>query len=227
MRERPGQRCLSSEPASRWRPTRDSTGWKCLQNTLTHWQRKTPPHSCFPAIVCRVPCACIFIWHLFITFYVIFSPNFIWILSLKTFFSKSLQVRVWTPQGEWGEFLYLEALMEEQLEQDEGRVIRSKSCPPALPFRRQNAALQKEMLKSNVAGLFLPALFSLPSKEPIAPFCTTPHSVQLWCRYCSRFSAKQLPQQWSTRKPLQPALLWAWRRQTGCWYSLPMGRNTL
>lgn len=51
MRERLGQHCLQSR-YSRWRPTRDLTGWKCLQNTLTNWQRKTPLHSCFPAIVC-------------------------------------------------------------------------------------------------------------------------------------------------------------------------------
>lgn len=72
MRERPGQRCLSSGVTSRWRPTRDSTGWKCLQNTLTHWQRKTPLHSCFPAIVCRASSVCMFILHLFIVFHVIF-----------------------------------------------------------------------------------------------------------------------------------------------------------
>lgn len=59
--------------ASRWRPSRDPTGWKCLQNTLTHWQRKTGLHSCFPAIVCAAPSACIFVWCLFIIFYVIFS----------------------------------------------------------------------------------------------------------------------------------------------------------
>lgn len=30
------------------------TGGKCSQKTLSHWQRETPLHSCFPAIVCGV-----------------------------------------------------------------------------------------------------------------------------------------------------------------------------
>lgn len=222
MRERPGQSCLSSEPASRWRPTRDSTGWKCLQNTLTHWQRKTPLHSCFPAIVCRASCVCIFILHLFIMFHVTFFP-ISFLLFFLIFFAASRcswepgrpRVSCSTAQPSFG------STDGGTAEQDKGRVIGRKStnCPPALPFGRKTTAVQKPMLKSNV-GRGISTCFVLPPLQS-----PQPHSVlQIWCRYFGRHHGKAATLAVKHRNPPQPTLLCAEWRQTGWWYSLPLSR---
>ena len=163
MRERPGQRCLSSEPASRWRPTRDSTGWKCLQNTLTHWQRKTPLHSCFPAIVCRPSSVRIFVLHLFIIFHVIFfSGLFLFFFFFSFFFlachcSREVGHPRESRSTAQPSFGSSDGGTAEQLK---GRVT-STNCPPALPFGRKSAALQTQMLKSNTGRRYFYLLCSL------------------------------------------------------------------
>lgn len=170
MRERPGQRCLWSEPASRWRPTRDPTGWKCLQNTLTHWQRKTRLHSCFPAIVCTASSVCIFILCLFIKFYVIFP--LLYFLRKKKKKKKKLhstgvlghpRLSCSTVQPLFG------SIDGGTAEQDKGRVQAQKHWLPS------SATLRKEKLlfrKTMWAGVFLPGLFSLSVRESTALFCS-------------------------------------------------------
>lgn len=201
MRERPGQRCLSSEPASRWRPTRDSTGWKCLQNTLTHRQRKTPLHSCFPAIVCRASSVCIFILHLFIMLYVTFFP--ISFLLFFNFLQQVAAVESLDAPG-WAVVqlsLYLAALMEEQLSRTKEELSGAKA-PIALqrcPSEEKPLLFRNQCWKAMRAGVLLPALFSLPCRV---------HSPILYCRYDADtlvgVMAKQPPWQWSTETHHSP-----------------------
>lgn len=158
MRERPGQRCLSSGVTSRWRPTRDSTGWKCLQNTLTEENTAALLLSsyCVQSFFCVyfyfafIYCiSCNFFSISFYFFFFFFSHFFL----ITLFSAQHCSWEVGHPRGGYSTAQPLFGSRDGgTAEQDKGRVIRRKStnCPPALPFRRKNTALQKEMLKSNM-----------------------------------------------------------------------------
>lgn len=206
MRERPGQRCLWSEPASRWRPTRDPTGWKCLQNTLTHWQRKTRLHSCFPAIVCTASSVCIFILCLFIKFYVIFP--LLYFLRKKKKEKKNFTALECLDIPGWVvvQFsLYLAALMEEQLNRTKEEFRhKSTDCPPALPFGRKNCSLEKQCGQG-----YSYLVCSLSVSESPQPYSV----LQLWCRYFRRCHGIAATPAVGHTNPRQFMLLCAEQRQ--------------